>query len=195
MNKTLNFKTFKTFLQLIFLVVGVLGLAQTYPALEFGNVTPSPNTNTSLSFDFQKDTNNNTATNLVNYTSPSVLTVSYNVTATSFPNGLRFGAGGAAPFYTLMNAIGNAGSDNTQYTSFGVPTNGMGIDINTNYGLYIEANLATAGNQAGNGRVKLGEITINLSRGTNNPLLHFKGLGGFSTVSLSAEFTVKSVLF
>ncbi|OEL10749.1 conserved repeat domain protein, partial [Cloacibacterium normanense] len=194
MNKTLNFKTFKTFLQLIFLVVGVLGLAQTYPALEFGNVTPSPNTNTSLSFDFQKDTNNNTATNLVNYTSPSVLTVSYNVTATSFPNGLRFGAGGAAPFYTLMNAIGNAGSDNTQYTSFGVPTNGTGIDIASNYAPYISANLASAGTQPGNGRVKLGELTITLSRGNNNPILHFKGLGAASGSSLTAEFNIKSIL-
>ncbi|WP_213196748.1 DUF11 domain-containing protein [Cloacibacterium caeni] len=194
MNKTLNFKTFKTFLQLIFLVVGVLGLAQTYPALEFGNVTPSPNTNTSLSFDFQKDTNNNTATNLVNYTSPSVLTVSYNVTATSFTNGLRFGAGGAAPFYTLMNAIGNAGSDNTQYTSFGVPTNGTGIDIASNYAPYISANLASAGMQPGNGRVKLGELTITLSRGNNNPILHFKGLGGASGSSFTAEFNIKSIL-
>ena len=159
-----------------------------------GNVTPNPNTSTNVTVALQKDTNNNTGSNLISYTTPSALNVNYNVNAVNFTNAVRFGSGGASPFYTLMNAIGNAGSDNTQYTSFGVPTNGMGIDINTNYGLYIEANLATAGNQAGNGRVKLGEITINLSRGTNNPLLHFKGLGGFSTVSLSAEFTVKSVL-
>ncbi len=194
MNKTLNFKTFKTFLQLILLVVSVFGFSQTYPDLEMGNVTPNPNTSTNVTVALQKDTNNNTGSNLISYTTPSALNVNYNVNAVNFTNAVYFGDNGVTPFYTLMSAIGNAGSDNTQYTSFGVPTNGMGIDINTNYGLYIEANLATAGNQAGNGRVKLGEITINLSRGTNNPLLHFKGLGGFSTVSLSAEFTVKSVL-
>ena len=163
---------------LICLISGIV-FSQTYPDLEMGNVTPSPNTNTNVTVALQKDTNNNTGTNLISYTTPSALNVNYNVNAVNFTNAVRFGSGGASPFYTLMNAFGNAGSDNTQYTSFGVPTNGMGIDINTNYGLYIDANLATAGNQAGNGRVKLGEITINLSRGTNNPLLHFKGLGGF----------------
>ncbi len=71
------------------------------------------------------------------------------------------------------------GGDNTQYTSFGVPTNGTGIDIASNYAPYISANLASAGTQPGNGRVKLGELTITLSRGNNNPILHFKGLGEF----------------
>ena len=37
MNKTLNFKTFKTFLQLILLVVSVFGFSQSY--------TPSPTNN------------------------------------------------------------------------------------------------------------------------------------------------------
>lgn len=172
-----------------------LVFAQTYPALEMGNVTPSPNTVNNLTVALQKDTNNNTATNLVNYTSPSPLTVNFTVNANSFTNAVRFGTNGAAPFYLAMNTvIGNAGNDNTQYTSNGVPTNGTGIDIAQNYAARVEANLATAGTQPGNGRVKLGEITITLSRGTNNPHLHFKGLGGSTTTSLTAEFTVRSVL-
>ena len=60
MNKTLNFKPFKTFLQLILLVVSVFGFSQTYPDLEMGNVTPNPNTSTNVTVALQKDTNNNT---------------------------------------------------------------------------------------------------------------------------------------
>ena len=135
MNKTLNFKTFKTFLQLILLVVSVFGFSQTYPDLEMGNVTPNPNTSTNVTVALQKDTNNNTGSNLISYTTPSALNVNYNVNAVNFTNAVYFGNNGVTPFYTLMSAIGNAGSDNTQYTSFGVPTHGMGIDINTTYGL------------------------------------------------------------
>lgn len=169
--------------------------AQTYPALEMGNVTANPATATNLTVALQKDTNNNTSTTLVNYTTPSALTVNINVNASNFTNAVRFGTDGVAPYYVIMNtAIGNAGSDNTQYTSYGVPTNGTGIDIAQNYTALIEANLLSAGNQAANGRVKLGEVTMTFSRGTNNPLFHFKGLGGAATTSLTAEFTVKSVL-
>jgi len=176
------------------LISGIV-FSQTYPDLEMGNVTPNPNTNTNVTVALQKDTNNNTGTTLVNYTTPSAISVNYNVNAVSFTDALHYGSGGAAPFYTLMNTIGNAGNDNTEYTSFGVPANGTGIDINANYGVYIEAVFANAGSHAGNGRVKFGEITINLSRSVNNPLLHFKGLGGNSGgTSFTAEFTVKSIL-
>lgn len=176
------------------IIFSSFAFAQTYPDLEMGNVTPSVGTATNVSVALQKDTNNNTATSLVNYASPSALTVSFNVNLNTFTNAVRFGTGGIAPFYSLMNSIGNAGNDNTQYTSNGVPANGTGIDITQNYATRVEADLATAGNQAGNGRVKLGEITIALSRGVNNPHLHFKGLGGTSSGSLTAEFTVISVL-
>ena len=107
-----------------------LVFAQTYPALEMGNVTPSPNTVNNLTVALQKDTNNNTATNLVNYTSPSPLTVNFTVNANSFTNAVRFGTNGAAPFYLAMNTvIGNAGNDNTQYTSNGVQTSVDGVLI------------------------------------------------------------------
>lgn len=171
-----------------------LAFAQTYPDLEMGNVTPSVGAATNVTVALQKDTNNNTTTTLTNYASPSALTVNFNVNTTNFTDAVRFGASGVAPYYTLMNNIGNAGGDNTQYTSNGVPANGTGLDIASNYATRIEANFVAPGNQAGNGRVKLGEITITLSRGVNNPHLHFKGLGGNATVSLTAEFTVKSVL-
>lgn len=184
----------KQMLMLIVLVSGFV-FSQTYPDLEMGNVVPSVNTSTNLTVALQKDTNNNTATNLVSYSTPSPLTVSYQVTATNFTNAVYFGNGGVAPFYTLMNAFGNAGNDNSQYTSNGGAADGSGIDINTNYAPYIVLNLASAGTQDANGRIKFGEITITLSRGTNNPHLHFKALGSYDgSESYSAEFTVKSVL-
>lgn len=193
--KIMNLKYF--FKQILALAVmsTSFAFAQTYPALEMGNVTANPTTATNLTVALQKDTNNNTGTTLVNYTTPSALTVNINVNSTNFTNAVRFGTDGVAPYYVIMNtAIGNAGSDNTQYTSYGVPTNGTGIDIAQNYTALIEANLLSAGNQAANGRVKLGEFTVTFSRGTNNPHFHFKGLGGAATTSLTAEFTVKSVL-
>ncbi|RRQ45163.1 DUF11 domain-containing protein [Chryseobacterium sp. SC28] len=184
--------------QMLMLIVLVSGLvfSQTYPDLEMGNVVPSVNTSTNLTVALQKDTNNNgTATTLVSYSTPSPLTVSYQVTATDFTNAVYFGDGGVTPFYTLMNAVGNAGNDNSQYTSNGGAAVGSGIDINTNYAPYIVLNLASAGTQDANGRIKFGEITITLSRGTTNPHLHFKALGSYDgSESYSAEFTVKSVL-
>ncbi len=193
--KIMNLKYFIKQILALAVMSTSFAFAQTYPALEMGNVTANPATATNLTVALQKDTNNNTGTTLVNYTTPSALTVNINVNSTNFTNAVRFGTDGVAPYYVIMNtAIGNAGSDNTQYTSYGVPTNGTGIDIAQNYTALIEANLLSAGNQAANGRVKLGEVTMTFSRGTNNPLFHFKGLGGAATTSLTAEFTVKSVL-
>lgn len=196
MNLKYFFKLIKKQMMVLAAMSTSFAFAQTYPDLEMGNVTASPATATNLTVALQKDTNNNTGTTLVNYTTPSALTVNFNVNATNFTNGVRFGSDGAGPFYVPMNnPIGTlVGNNNNQYTSNGVPTNGTGIDIAQNYTTLIEASLLSAGNQAGNGRVKLGEITITLSRGVNNPHLHFKGLGGSATVSLTAEFTVKSVL-
>ena len=42
MNKTINFKTFKTFLQLILLVVSVFGFSQTNPDLEMAAGASNP---------------------------------------------------------------------------------------------------------------------------------------------------------
>ncbi|MCU7618231.1 DUF11 domain-containing protein [Chryseobacterium sp. PBS4-4] len=194
----MKFKNTRYYKKQLILLMGLISgvvFSQTYPDLEMGNVTPSTATSTNLTVALQKDTNNNTGTTLVNYSTPTPLTVSYIVNSTNFTNAVRFGTAGVVPFYSLMNAFGNTGSDNGQYTSNGVATNGTGIDVASNYAASIQASLASAGSQAGNGRVKLGEITINLSRGTHNPNLHFKGLGEAGTgASVTAEFTVKSVL-
>lgn len=181
------------------LLIPTLYYSQTYPDLEMGNVTPSINTATSVTVALQKDNTNNTTTTLVNYSTPSAFTTNFTVNATEYTNAVRFGASGAAPYYTLMNILGNAGSDNGEYTSNTVPTNGTGLDIAVNHAMRVEASFAGAGSQPGNGRIKLGEITITLGRGTNNPHLHFKGLGGTAvdgnvSTGITAEFTVKSVL-
>ena len=98
------------------LMFASFAFAQTYPDLEMGNVTANPSTSSNFTVALQKDTNNNTATSLVNYTTPSALTVNFNVNLNSFTTGVRFGSNGVTPFYDLMNVIGNAVGDNTQYT-------------------------------------------------------------------------------
>ena len=57
MNKTLNFKTLKTFLQLLLLAVSVFGFSQT-PALEMAGPIASNGVVYTYSTNLQKNTNN-----------------------------------------------------------------------------------------------------------------------------------------
>ena len=76
MNKTLNFKTFKTFLQLILLVVSVFGFSQT-PALEMADSDSNPTTNQANVFQnttirMRTNTNNPTGNTFATYNPASI---------------------------------------------------------------------------------------------------------------------------
>lgn len=174
--------------------------AQNNPALEMSApaTTPVVGAVSSYTATLSKNTNNPSGNTFATYSTPSPLTVGFSVTQSQFAGAINFGDATFPP-YTLMTSIGNVNAaapyttDNNQYTSFGV-ANTTGIDIEANYGIRGNMNLATAGTQAGNGRIKFGEITITFSRPVNNPIIHFKALGGNSGSSFSGEFTVKSVI-
>ncbi|RKS12915.1 gliding motility-associated C-terminal domain-containing protein [Flavobacterium sp. 120] len=190
----------QVYLSLLFLILSLTFAVSSFaqaPALEMASVTPAADNGrvTAYTVQLQKNTNNPTGNTFANYNTPSALSTAMTVTQFAFTNSIYFGDTAEAP-YQLLNGVGNVGggNDNNQYTSYGA-ANGTGLDIATNFGVRIVTDLATAGTQPGNGRVKMGEVTIVYTRGTQNPLLHFKGLGGaIGGVSLTSEFTIKSIL-
>ena len=214
MNKTINFKTFKTFLQLILLVVSVFGFSQT-PALEMAGPAAANGVVYTYSTNLQKNTNNPSGNTFTNYSTPSDLSVTFTINNQTYtgnntynnqPGSVFFGdvALGEstidAPAYQPLNSLGNVSAsapwtaDNNQYTSYN-STAGTGIDVASNYGIRTLISTNALGTQSTTGRYKMGEVTITFSRGVNNPFLHLKGLGGIGAgLSYTAEFTVKSVL-
>lgn len=217
MNKTLNFKTFKTFLQLILLVVSVFGFSQT-PALEMASPAASNGVVYTYSTNLQKNTDNPSGNTFTTYSTPSNLSATFTINNQTYtgnntynnqPGSVFFGdvaVGNSitdAPAYQLLNSLGNVSAsapwtaDNNQYTSYS-STAGTGIDIASNYGIRTTISTNALGAQSTTGRYKMGEVTITFSRGINNPLLHLKGLGGSQGApvifSFTTEFTVKSVL-
>lgn len=214
MNKTLNFKTFKTFLQLILLVVSVFGFSQA-PALEMASPAASNGVVYTYSTNLQKNTDNPSGNTFTAYSTPSNLSATFTINNQTYtanntynnqPGSVFFGdvasgTGTNQPPYVLLNSLGNVSAgapwtaDNNQYTSYG-STAGTGIDVASNYGVRTLISTNALGAQSTTGRYKMGEVTITFSRGINNPLLHLKGLGGAlgTTFSFTAEFTVKSVL-
>ena len=213
MNKTLNFKTFKTFLQLLLLVVSVFGFSQA-PALEMAGPIASNGVVYTYSTNLQKNTNNPSGNTFTAYSTPSNLSATFTINNQTYtgnntynnqPGSVFFGdvtsgSGTNQPAYALLRSLGNVSAaapwanDNNQYTSYG-STAGTGIDIESNYGVRTSISANALGAQSTTGRYKMGEVTITFSRGVNNPFLHLKGLGGLvSGFSFTAEFTVKSVL-
>ena len=218
MKKTLDFMTPKTIFLILSLVVGASGFAQTNPSLEMAGPAAANGVVYTYTTALQKNTDNPSGNTFAAYNTPSALNVTIAVTNQTYtgnntynnqPGSIFFGdvyyapnsTTTNAPAYQLMSSLGNVSAspytaDNNQYSSFGV-TAGTGIDIVSNYAVRgcISVN-ALGGSNPSQGRYKMGEITITFSRGTNNPLLHFKGLGGMlgTSFSFTAEFTVKSVL-
>jgi uncharacterized repeat protein (TIGR01451 family) len=188
------------YLSFLFLILSltfsVRSFSQTQ-ALEMASITPAAANGRVNGFTvpLQKNTDNTGGNTFTAYSPLSPLNAAVNLTLLNFTNGIYFGDT-AQPAYQLLNAFDNVDgvTDNDQYTSYN-SADRTGIDIASNYGVRINANFVAAGTRAGNGRIKLGEITITFARGTTNPLLHFKGLGGSAgTTSITAEFTVLSVL-
>ena len=213
MNKTLNFKTLKTLLQLLLLAVSVFGFSQT-PALEMAGPAADNGVVYTYSTNLQKNTDNPSGNTFTAYSTPSNLSATFTInnqrytgnnTYNNQPGSVFFGdvasgTGSNQPAYALLNSLGNVtaeapwANDNNQYTSYG-STVGTGIDVASNYGIRTSISTNALGTQSTTGRYKMGEVTITFSRGVNNPLLHLKGLGGQGTgFSFTAEFTVKSVL-
>ena len=198
-----TFKNLKVHLLFVAIFLSLNIFAQTNPALEMAGPAAANGVVYTYTTALQKNTDNPSANTFAAYSTPSALNVTIAVTQQQYPannaynnqpGSLFFGdavggaAGTAAPAYVLMNNLGNAGSDNTQYTSAGV-TAGTGIDIASNYAVRVINSVNALGTNATNGRYKMGEITITFSRPVNNPLLHFKGLGGSlsTTFSFTAE--------
>lgn len=214
MNKTLNFKTLKTLLQLLLLAVSVFGFSQT-PALEMASPAASNGVVYTYSTNLQKNTDNPSGNTFTAYSTPSNLSATFTINNQTYtgnntynnqPGSVFFGdvaLGNSttnAPAYQLLNSLGNVSAsapwtaDNNQYTSYN-STAGTGIDVASNYGIRTLISTNALGTQSTTGRYKMGEVTITFSRGVNNPFLHLKGLGGRVTgFSFTAEFTVKSVL-
>ncbi|NCB85698.1 MAG: DUF11 domain-containing protein, partial [Bacteroidia bacterium] len=215
MKKNLNFITPKTIFLILSLVVGASGFSQTNPALEMVGPTAANGVVYTYTTALQKNTDNPSGNNFAAYNTPSSFNVTIAITNQTYtgnnaynnqPGSLFFGdvvaarSTAAAPAYQLMNSLGNVSTspftaDNNQYSSFGV-TAGTGIDIASNYAVRGGISVNALGTNSTTGRYKMGEITITFSRSSNNPLLHFKGLGGMlgTNFSFTAEFTVKSVL-
>ena len=70
MNKTLNFKTFKTFLQLLLLAVSVFGFSQT-PGLEMAGPAAANGVVYTYSTNLQKNTDNPSGNTFTAYTTPT----------------------------------------------------------------------------------------------------------------------------
>ncbi|TWI43907.1 putative repeat protein (TIGR01451 family), partial [Flavobacterium glaciei] len=192
----------RVYLSLLFLslalMLGVNSFAQTQ-ALEMASITPAPVNGrvTAFSVPLQKNTNNPTGNTFTPYSVNAPMNASVAVSQLTVANGIYLGDT-AAPPYVLLTNVGNVGTvaqDNAQYTSYN-SADRTGLDVSANYGMRITANFAALGTRASaTGRVKVGEITVSFARGTRNPLLHFKGLGGINGgANLSAEFTVRSIL-
>ena len=117
MNKTINFKTFKTFLQLILLVVSVFGFSQT-PALEMASPAASNGVVYTYSTNLQKNTDNPSGNTFTAYSTPSNLSATFTVNNQTYtgnntynnqPGSIFFGdvaLGNSttnAPAYQLLN--------------------------------------------------------------------------------------------
>lgn len=198
MNKTLNFKTFKTFLQLILLVVSVFGFSQT-PALEMADGDSNPTTNQANVFQnttirMRTNTNNPTGNTFATYNPALNVTFALSnqqYTQTNFTgyNGATYIGYTNEPQLVLLNAFGSTTSS-TPFTSSGVAS-GTGIDITANRAVQINNNVQplTAANRATNGRWQMADLTITFNRPVNNPYLQINALGGLSnSMTYTAEF-------
>lgn len=190
----------RVYLSLLFLSLALmLGVNSFAQALEMASITPAPVTGKVTAFSVPLQRSNNTLPDntFTPYSINSPMNASVAVSQLTVADGIYLGETTSPP-YVLLTDVGNVGTvaqDNAQYTSYN-SANGNGLNVSANYGMRISANFAALGTRgSATGRVKVGEITVSFARGTRNPLLHFKGLGGTSGgANLSAEFTVRSIL-
>lgn len=198
MNKTLNFKTFKSFLQLILLVVSVFGIAQA-PALEMNAGDGNPTTNQANVFQnttirMRTNTDNPTGNTFATYNPALNVTFSLSnqqYTQTNFAgyNGATFIGYTNEPQLVLLDFFGNTTS-NTPFTSSGAATS-TGIDRTVNRAVQLNNNVQplSAANRATNGRWQMADLTITFNRPVNNPYLQINALGGQSNgKTYTAEF-------
>ena len=191
MNKTLNFKTLKTFLQLFLMVVSILGFSQTNPDLEMASGASNPTGNgpvLTTTINFQKNTNNPSGNTFVAYTPAlsATYTISnsrYTTTVNNSTTNIGYGLGAGTLIFPTMDNIG--APVNANFTS-STSTEGKGMSVTSNnsvrfnimtYPLRVNA-LATNGTHA------MSDLTITFNRPVNNPVIHIGGLGGYSTVGL-----------
>ena len=191
MNKTLNFKTLKTLLQLSLMVVSIFVFSQTNPDLEMTAGASNPTGNGPLlttSINFQKNTDNPSGNTFAAYTPAlsATYTISnsrYTTTVNNSTTNIGYGLGAGTLIFPTMDDIGvPADADFTSSTS----TAGTGMSVTSNnsvrfnimtYPLRVNA-LATNGIHA------MSDLTITFNRPVNNPVIHIGGLGGTSSAGL-----------
>ncbi len=198
MNKTLNFKTLKTLLQLSLMVVSIFGFSQT-PALEMadgdGNTTANgPVTSTSIRF--RNNTNNPTGTTFATYTpaisvSYTLSNQQYNYTPIGLNSSVVMGyANAASAIFPLMNSFG-APADG-DFTGSGATT-GQGITVASNRAIEFQTITSPLVGQATNQRIQMADLTLTFDRPVNNPILHIGGWGGaYGNNSFTTELNVLS---
>ena len=191
MNKTINFKTFKTFLQLLLLAVSVFGFSQTHPDLEMAAGASNPTGNgpvLTTSINFQKNTNNPSGNTFVAYTPALSVTYTiansrYTTTVNNSTTNIGYDLGAETLIFPTMN--GNGAPVDANFTS-STSAAGTGMSVTSNnsvrfnimtYPLRVNA-LATNGTHA------MSDLTITFNRPVNNPVIHIGGLGGASSFGL-----------
>jgi hypothetical protein len=98
---------------------------------------------------------------------------------------------GSKPFYSLMNLIG--GATNAMFKACGICTGG--IDITTDKAINIfsctDAFIDTINGSNLKGlseRVYIGDVIINFNQPVTNPVLHFVGMGGTTSLKRNKKF-------
>ncbi len=191
MNKTLNFKTLKTLLQLSLMVVSIFVFSQTNPDLEMTAGASNPTGNgpvLTTSINFQKNTNNPSGNTFAAYTPAlsATYTISnsrYTTTVNNSTTNIGYDLGAGTLIFPTMD--GNGAPVNANFTS-STSTAGTGMSVTSNnsvrfnimtYPLRVNA-LATNGIHA------MSDLTITFNRPVNNPVIHIGGLGGTSSAGL-----------
>ena len=191
MNKTLNFKTFKTFLQLLLLAVSVFGFSQTNPDLEMAAGASNPTGNgpvLTTSINFQKNTNNPSGNTFAAYTPAlsATYTISnsrYTTTVNNSTTNIGYGLGAATAIFPTMDGIGDPADANFTSSTSAAGT-GMSVTSNNSVRFNIMTYPLRVNGLATNRIHAMSDLTITFNRPVNNPVIHIGGLGGTSSAGL-----------
>ena len=191
MNKTINFKTFKTFLQLILLVVSVFGFSQTNPDLEMAAGASNPTGDgpvLTTSINFQKNTNNPSGNTFAAYTPAlsATYTISnsrYTTTVNNSTTNIGYGLGAATSIFPTMDDVGDPADANFTSSTSATGT-GMSVTSNNSVRFNIMTYPLRVNRLATNGTHAMSDLTITFNRPVNNPVIHIGGLGGTSSAGL-----------
>lgn len=184
MNKTINFKTFKTFLQLILLVVSVFGFSQTNPDLEMAAGASNPTGDgpvLTTSINFQKNTNNPSGNTFAAYTPAlsATYTISnsrYTTTVNNSTTNIGYGLGAATSIFPTMDDVGDPADANFTSSTSATGT-GMSVTSNNSVRFNIMTYPLRVNRLATNGTHAMSDLTITFNRPVNNPVIHIGGLG------------------